>query len=56
MKTLIKTIATGLLATFITFSASSAELNEVEIYEGTIRAHTVLQIYLFFRETGKLMI
>ena len=38
MKTLIKAIATGLLATFITFSASSAELNEVEIYEGTIKA------------------
>ena len=41
MKTLIKTIATGLLATFITFSASSAELNEVEIYEGTIEIKAV---------------
>ena len=56
MKTLIKTIATGLLATFITFSASSAELNEVEFMKVQLRAHTVLQIYLFFRETGKLMI
>ena len=47
MKTLIKTIATGLLATFITFSASSAELNEVEIYEGTIKgAYSVTNLPL----------
>ena len=47
MKTLIKTIATGLLATFITFSASSTELNEVEIYEGTIKgAYSVTNLPL----------
>ena len=47
MKTLIKTIAIGLLATFITFSASSAELNEVEIYEGTIKgAYSVTNLPL----------
>ena len=47
MKTLIKTFFAGLLATFITFSASSAELNEVEIYEGTIKgAYSVTNLPL----------
>ena len=47
MKTLIKTFFAGLLTTFITFSASSAELNEVEIYEGTIKgAYSVTNLPL----------
>ena len=47
MKTLIKTIVAGLTATLITFSASSAELNEVEIYEGTIKgAYSVTNLPL----------
>ena len=47
MKTLIKTFFAGLLATFITFSASSAELNEVEIYEGAIKgAYSVTNLPL----------
>ena len=47
MKTLIKTLFAGLLTTFITFSASSAELNEVEIYEGTIKgAYSVTNLPL----------
>ena len=47
MKTLIKTFFAVLLATFITFSASSAELNEVEIYEGTIKgAYSVTNLPL----------
>ena len=47
MKTLIKTIVAGLIATLITFSASSAELNEVEIYEGTIKgAYSVTNLPL----------
>ena len=47
MKTLVKTFFAVLLATFITFSASSAELNEVEIYEGTIKgAYSVTNLPL----------
>ena len=47
MKTLIRTFFAGLIATFITFSASSAELNEVEIYEGTIKgAYSVTNLPL----------
>jgi len=47
MKPLIKTIVAGLIATLITFSASSAELNEVEIYEGTIKgAYSVTNLPL----------
>ena len=47
MKTVIRTFFAGLLATFITFSASSAELNEVEIYEGTIQgAYSVTNLPL----------
>ena len=47
MKTLIKTFFASLLAIFITFSASSAELNEVEIYEGTIKgAYSVTNLPL----------
>ena len=47
MKTLIRTFFAGLLVTFITFSASSAELNEVEIYEGTIKgAYSVTNLPL----------
>ena len=47
MKTLVKTFFAGLLVTFITFSASSAELNEVEIYEGTIKgAYSVTNLPL----------
>ena len=47
MKTLFKTIVAGLIATLITFSASSAELNEVEIYEGTIKgAYSVTNLPL----------
>ena len=47
MKTLIKTFVAGLIATFISFSASSAELNEVEIYEGTIKgAYSVTNLPL----------
>ena len=47
MKTLIRTFFASLLAMFITFSASSAELNEVEIYEGTIKgAYSVTNLPL----------
>ena len=47
MKTLIRTFFAGLIASFITFSASSAELNEVEIYEGTIKgAYSVTNLPL----------
>ena len=47
MKTLVKTFFAVLLATFITLSASSAELNEVEIYEGTIKgAYSVTNLPL----------
>ncbi len=47
MKTLIKTFIAGLIVTFITFSANSAELNEVEIYEGTIKgAYSVTNLPL----------
>ena len=47
MKTLIRTFFAGLLATFLTFSASSAELNQVEIYEGTIKgAYSVTNLPL----------
>jgi hypothetical protein len=37
MKTFIRSLSVGLLAAFITFSANSVELNEVEIYEGSIK-------------------
>ena len=47
MKTLIRTFFAGLLVTFVTFSANSAELNEVEIYEGTIKgAYSVTNLPL----------
>ena len=47
MKTLIRSFFAGLLVTFITFSANSAELNEVEIYEGTIKgAYSVTNLPL----------
>ena len=47
MKTLIRTFFAGLLVTFITFSANSSELNEVEIYEGTIKgAYSVTNLPL----------
>ena len=47
MKTLIRSLFAGLLVTFITFSANSAELNEVEIYEGTIKgAYSVTNLPL----------
>ena len=47
MKTLIRTFFAGLLVTFITFSASSSELNEVQIYEGTIKgAYSVTNLPL----------
>ena len=47
MKTVVKTFVAGLIATFITFSASSAELNEVEIYDGTIKgAYSVTNLPL----------
>ena len=37
MKTFIRSLSAGLLAAFITFSANSVELNEIEIYEGSIK-------------------
>ena len=37
MKTFIRSVTAGLLAVFITFSANSTELNEVEIYEDSIK-------------------
>ena len=47
MKTLIRSFFAGLLVTFITFSANSSELNEVEIYEGTIKgAYSVTNLPL----------
>ena len=47
MKTFIRSLSVGLLAAFITFSANSVELNEVEIYEGTIKgAYSVTNLPL----------
>jgi hypothetical protein len=47
MKTLISSFFAGLFAAFITFSANSAELNEIEIYEGKIKgAYSVTNLPL----------
>ena len=37
MKTFIRSVTAGLLAVFITFSANSSELNEIAIYEDSIK-------------------